>query len=165
MYIEESQHELEDAADGLMLAMRVFPESNLYLYLYTQASPICLAAEDALKRDQDGENDPVSLPDVAVAIQCTGDTLTALRGSGLKLHNETFAYRLGEDASRTLGLSLTGSSPTIRFTDCSAIALSDAEDSLPEFLDKYASPPTNIVERTSPGTGKQSSIDSFLKGR
>lgn len=180
-YFEVTDHELQDARPGLLLAEQLLKDDHFIPYLYglTTKEDLVLSAQEALHdgHDEDEEGNPLAHPtltEIAVAIPFSSDTLYYLSGSGLILRTEDFAYNSPNEGPRTESLRWAHTHVKVRMSDFTQLALSSSDSDLDEFLKQYgtkgtAEQPEGTVTRTdtSAVTASQrkplpNPIDQFL---
>jgi hypothetical protein len=142
-YFTVTEEELQSARPGLTLVERLIEDHgesfSPFLYGITIKDSVLSAVNDELERDYEEEIDGKTAPkatEVALAIPFRAETIDLLTGSGVALKNEEFAYRAGNDDTRTNWL-YARNGILVTINDFDTLALSDSDSWLDEFLKQH----------------------------
>ena len=167
-YFEVGKKELVALMDGLVLIERVSRDnaSELSLYLYGVTNDPTLLGEakaaiiDSAEDywDEEGNStlsdEDVSLPEIAIAIPLSADTLYTLLGSGLDNTNLTFAYNTGggEGARTSYFQGPYRGRVRITLQRLSKVALAEEDFRLRDFLAEHGSGQLMAIQKKTQRT-------------
>lgn len=182
-YIEIDEQRLAKLHDGLELleeldrdAMRDF---DLHIYGISTNPQLIDSARESIAESEELAEEDVQLVEIAVAIPINADTIYALKGSGIRMTREEFAYMgSGGEGIRSLSFVFGHYKPKIVLPYLSRVAIASSGSWLDDFLRKYgtgqAAAVTPAVHRTeeatqpgvppapAPKTTLSSLLDNFL---
>lgn len=143
-YVAIDAKRLENLHDGLelleMLDRGHMAGLDIHVYGITNNAQLLDAAREAIADSEELAEEDVQLAEIAVAIPISADTIYALRGSGIRLDREDFAYMgSGGEGIRILSFAFGHYKPTATLSQFSKLAMASSESWLDDFLNKEGS--------------------------
>lgn len=169
-YFEASEKQLQALMGGLNIIERLNPEKaaelNICIYGLTSDYHVIELAKEAIIEDAEKYYDhagdvtlstsDVELPEVALCIKVSADTIWAMSGSGIDIYNIEFAYASEEGEGVRSGYFRNSNTKRaqVSLKSFKKIVLAEDDFYLRKFLQKYGSNTAMMVkkkvERTVP---------------
>lgn len=160
-YVEIDEKSLTALHAGLELLEQLDRDAihslKIHIYGISNNPQILDAAREAVAEAEELAEEDVQITEIAVAIPISADTIYALSGSGIKLHNEDFVYLgSGGNGVKQLAFTFAHYKPKVVLSYFSKLAIASTDLALDDFLQKHgsgqAAKVTQNVHRTEEAT-------------